>query len=121
MVYGDSLGIQAPTITVSGVINLADYDKTTGLPSYIDDNNKVVDLSLLMQMWKSGHTFSLVSKYDDDPTQDIYRIHTLSGTFPSETIAPIKVRVAGLSYNCSTQHEEGQLINFTLRCVEVRA
>ena len=132
LAYGDNLGFANPIIKTQGVIDLATYDSTTGLAplqAYNDGGTEtqayIITLKLLQQIYKSGHVFRLYDYYDyneltSTPTTPIYRVHTLDGIFPSETIQPINVMCSGLSYTASSSVQEGAKIDFNLEFKEVR-
>lgn len=103
---GDFLGVGVPIITLSGVIDVLSTASNT------------VTLKLLQQMLKSGHIFEFVDKYDTvAPT---YRISSLSGTFPSETITYIRCMVTAMTANTSpVDSKEGQILVYTLSLIEV--
>ena len=114
--YGDFLGFQNPAIVVTGVMDLKEYDTTTGAgPS------NVMTVKLLQEIYQSGHVFTLSDIYDSSTTTPIYRIHGLSGTFPSNTISTIKVMCKGITIESSTQVTEGQKLTYTMTFSEVRS
>jgi hypothetical protein len=114
---GDSISIGVPEITITGVIDLGDFGQTAN----------TVTLKFLQQIMKSGHKFLLTDVYsepeggDEDQTT-YYRISTLSGTFPNETVGPVTVMAESLSLGSSTKSaKEGQRMDYTLVMKEVQS
>ena len=130
--YGDFVGISNAKITVQGIIDLDTYSKTTGLPStttYSDSTGSNtadnISVKLLQQIRKTGHTFQLTDYYEYNestgvPIVPIYRIHGLTGVFPNETLAPLKVMCTGLTITSNTQVKDGVKLDYTLTFNEVR-
>ena len=113
--YGDSIGFENPLITLNGTINLGDYSETDGSAP-----TNIISVKLLQQMYKSGHVFKLTDVYNSDPSTSIHRCHSLTGTFPNETITTINVKVKGMDFESTTQSNEGVRINYSLKLIEVR-
>lgn len=137
--YGDFVGFENPSITINGTIDLKQFDASTGAEPTTTYNDgsvqdaKIITLRLLQQIYKSGHVFSLTDWYDFNeatnvPTTPISRIHSLTGTFPNETITTypksggtaMKVRCVGVSVNFDTEISESEKVDYTLELVEVR-
>lgn len=115
LAYGDSIGFANPTINISGIINLEDYDSTSGAAP-----TNVISVKFLQQIYKSGHIFKITDIYDDNTTTDIYRISGLTGTFPSETLTTLNVMCTGLSINSNLETLEGAKIIYQIQFTEVR-
>jgi len=114
---GDSISQGVPTLTLAGVVDLGDKGATANY----------ITVKLLLQMRKSGHKFKLIDIYqspeegDEDETT-YYRIHTLSGSWPSEVAGPIYCMVAGLTLGTAQKKsDDGQRIDYTLTLKEVRS
>jgi len=119
--YGDFLGFANPTILVEGTINLNEYNETTGEAPTLASGALIATLKLLQQIYKSGHVFTMYDYFDDSTTTPIYRTHTLTGSFPAETITAMKVRCKSLSARSEiTNSKEGARITYSLNLVEVR-
>lgn len=116
LAQGDYIGFDNPIITITGIIDLKKYDTTTGAPP-----SNIINLKLLQQFAKCGRTLTLTDEYDSSTTTPIYRISTLSGTFPSETVTTVSCQV--ISFNLRTNPErqsEGHLMFYTLNLKEVQ-
>jgi hypothetical protein len=113
--YGDFLGFKNPQITVQGVIDLGEYDDETGASP-----SNVMTVKLLQEIYQSGHVFTLSDVYDSSTTTPIYRIHSLAGTFPSNTISTINVMCTGVTIDSNTQIKEGQKVAYSITFTEVR-
>ena len=116
--FGDQMGISNPTITLTGIIDLTSYSETTGGGISVAN---VISLKFLLQLAKSGHIFTLTDKYSETGSSFIYRTHSLTGTFPSETLTTMTVRCKMITYETIVNDSlKGAKINYTMELVEVR-
>jgi len=101
------LGFENPRIEVRGVIDLK------------SSSSNVITLKLLQQFAKSGNDLILTDYYDLDTST--FRISSLSGTFPNETITTIKCQVESFSVETNPRDsKEGHILRYTLILREVQ-
>lgn len=124
LAYGDFLGHANPTIRVEGVIDLSIWDNTTGNAPTTgsgSDMAEIVTVKLLQQIFRSGHVFRLTDVYDSDPTNDIYRLSSLTGELNAEVISAVTIRCSGLSIRTNaTDSKESTKILYSVIFNEVR-
>jgi len=118
--YGDSVGFETPKITITGIINLGDYTLSDagGTPP-----TNQMTMKMLLQIQSSGHLFKIIDKYiedDNDQSTWVYRTHSLTGTFPNETLTTVSVKCIGLSLSVNTSVKGGQKIDYNIDFIEVR-
>lgn len=112
---GDWIGVDNPEIKVNGVIEVIKADLAT------NPNATTITLKLLQQMVKSGHIFKLFDYWDSTSGVERFRIHTLDGTFPNESVSEIYVRARGCVVNTSpTEGTEGRLLTYSINLREVK-
>jgi hypothetical protein len=123
LAYGDFIGIENGAVSVDGVIDLSQYDITTGdppnPPAHLSPTAyAVVTVKILQQIYKSGHIFKLEDLYKDSTA--LRRISGLSGSLPNETVDDLYVQCKGISIETDTSTEEGTKLKYTLSLAEVR-
>lgn len=112
---GDWLGIDNPSFTISGVIEIIKADLNTEVSS------TTVTLRLLQQILKSGHIFKLYDYWDSTIGSEKFRLHSLSGTFPNESESIIYVMVTNLTVETKpTEGTDGRIMVYTLTAREVK-
>ena len=113
---GEQVGFESPTIKVAGVIDLNRYDTTSGAAP-----TNTISVYLLQQLLKCGHKLTVSDVFDSATSTPIYRISSLSGTFPSETLTTLSCAVTSLSIDTNpSDSKEGHLIHYTLGLSEVQ-
>jgi len=116
--FGDQMGISDTVITIAGVFDLSTYTETTGGGTSVANT---ICLKFLLQIVKSGHIFTLTDKYSVTGSSFVYRTHSLTGTFPSETLTTMTVMCRMIQYETQiNDSEEGSKISYTMELVEVR-
>lgn len=114
LTWGDFSGINTPTLTIQGVIDLELYDGEVAEPILSD--GFPISVKFLQKIYTSGHVFKYVDIFKDNT----YRISSLSGDFPDETVSFIYVKCTGVTIVSNTQIKEGAKVTYTIKLVEVR-